>query len=345
MRNLPLIVLAVAVATGAWAAPGGPFADNDDVDRAIERGLAYLASVQNDKGFFPEEYGRTTGVVALGGLAFLAKGYLPGRPPHGEVINRCIDYVLANQTPNGMLARADNRMYSHTISTLFLCEVSGMVDPERQRQLDAALPKAVKLILTAQQVRKDENNRGGWRYAPNSNDSDMSCTGWALMALRSARQNGARVPDQAVAEAVRYIMNHCDKNQGTFGYQDRSGNANKLTGVGLLCLELTGHHGEDVTIKAGEYILRTYENLPSQPHGSYGIYYNAQAMFQLGGKYWSKYADWLSRVCIPRQRPDGSWPRSEIGSAYETAMMVLSLAVPYRQLPIYQRDETVDQKN
>jgi len=338
------VALLVASAAVTRAEAVGPFADHDRVDESIERGLAYLASVQNDKGFFPEDFGRSTGVVSLGGLAFLAKGYLPDRPPYGRIINRCIDYVLANETPDGMLAKADNRMYSHTISTLFLCEVSGMVDPERQRQLDVVLPKAVKLILTAQQVPKPPQHQGGWRYAPNSGDSDMSCTGWALMALRSARQNGARVPDEAIHEAVRYIMNHCDTHQGTFGYQDRAGNASKLTGVGLLCLELTGHHGEDVTLKAGDYILRTYERLPHEGHGTYGIYYNAQALFQLGGKYWSKYADWLSRVCIPKQLPDGSWPRRDICSAYETAMMVLSLAVPYRQLPIYQRDETVDRQ-
>ena len=44
------------------------------------------------------------------------------------------------------------------------------------------------------------------------------------------------------------------------------------------------------------------------------------------------------------QRADGSWSGTgNNGSdAYATAMTVLSFAVPYRMLPIYQRDETVD---
>jgi hypothetical protein len=49
------------------------------------------------------------------------------------------------------------------------------------------------------------------------------------------------------------------------------------------------------------------------------------------------YATWLQK-----QREDGSWPPTNIGVAYETAMMLLAMTVPYRQLPIYQRDETVD---
>jgi hypothetical protein len=344
-------IAAALLVFGAWlpmlavAAPRVPveFMQNDPVDKAVERGLAYLAGIQNDSGFFPEEYGKTTGVVSLGGMAFLAKGYLPGRPPYGDVINRCIDYVVASQMENGLLAKPDQRMYSHAISTLFLCEVSGMVNPARQARLNEVLPKAVGLILTAQQVPKSDDQKGGWRYAPTSNDSDMSCTGWALMALRSARLNGAPVPDQAIADAVRYIMNRCDPGQGTFGYTGKSDNALKLTGAGLLCLELTGHHGEDVTLKAGSYILNNYEKLPGQEYMAYGNYYNAQGMFQLGGKYWEKYSEWMYATWLPKQREDGSWPPSNIGVAYETAMVVLAMTVPYRQLPIYQRDEAVDE--
>ncbi|MEI6807340.1 MAG: prenyltransferase/squalene oxidase repeat-containing protein [bacterium] len=332
-----------------WASAQAPktpmaFAESDQVDKAVERGLAYLSKVQTANGSFPEDYGRTTGGVSLGGMAFLAKGYLPGRQPYGEVINRCIDYIIASQLDNGMLAKPDQRMYSHAISTLFLCEVSGMVDALRQKKLDAVLPKAVKLILAAQQVHKADDQKGGWRYTPTDNSSDMSCTGWALMALRSARLNGSPVPDKAIEAAVKYILNHCDPAQGTFGYQDKQSNALKLTGAGLLCLELTGHHGEPATLKSGDYILNNYEKLPGQEYASYGNYYNAQGMFQLGGKYWARYSTWMYGFWLPLQKEDGSWPQKNIGVCYETAMVVLALTVPYRQLPIYQRDETVDEQ-
>ena len=66
-------------------------------------------------------------------------------------------------------------MYSHAIATLFLTEVSGMVDPERQKKVDAVLPKALKIILTAQAVQKtDPRHASGWRYQRGSADSDLS---------------------------------------------------------------------------------------------------------------------------------------------------------------------------
>lgn len=48
---------------------------------------------------------------------------------------------------------------------------------------------------------------------------------------------------------------------------------------------------------------------------------------------------------LPQQQANGSWPRhkSENCEVYATAMTILAFAVPYRQLPVYQRDETVDE--
>jgi hypothetical protein len=115
-----------------------------------------------------------------------------------------------------------------------------------------------------------------------------------------------------------------------------------LTGVGLLCLELTGFHGDAETTKAGDCILLDMVKIPNEEHGFYGTYYSAQGMFQLGGKYWEKYSEWMYSTWLPKQRQDGSWQERGGREGYATAIMVLALTVPYRQLPIYQRDETLD---
>ena len=118
-----------------------------------------------------------------------------------------------------------------------------------------------------------------------------------------------------------------------------------LTGCGVLCLELCGYHGSPETIRAGERILKNYKRLTQGGQfEAYGNYYNAQAMFQLGGKYWETYAGWMYEHYIKRQNQDGSWRLGRHGQTYTTAMMVLAFTVPYRQLPIYQRDETVDEE-
>ena len=338
----------VPVAPAAFA----QFAENvltrhqAQADQAIDRGLAYLASVQKANGTFEGSRGESCGIVGLAGMTFLAKGHTPGLGPYGDHLNRCIDHILAVQKDNGMLNRDgnDRGMYSHNIATLFLSEVSGMVDPVRQQKLDAALSKALGIILKAQSVRKDRKHAGGWRYEPTSGDSDLSCSGWALMALRSAKLNGANVPDKAIEDAVAYLFKNHDSRTGKFGYQDANNHHMTLTGAALLCLELCGQHGTEVTFKSGNLILSIYKQLPRQEFPHYGIYYNAQGMFQLGGEYWETYANWMYETLLSTQKEDGSWDPKKESRVYATSMMVLSLAVPYRQLPIYQRDETVDEE-
>ena len=346
LRIVSMIAAGLSVALAQESADP-VFAEwRERVDPAVEQALEYFARVQREDGSFPESYGDSTGIPALVGMSFLSKGHLPTEGPFSEPLNRCIDFVLSNQRDSGLFERGNagsGPMYAHNISTLFLSEVSGMVDPGRQEKIAVALPKALKLILTAQAVKKDERNQGGWRYHPGSRDSDTSCSGWALMALRSAKLNGAAVPDKAIADAVGYLSRHQDEKAGSFGYMDRHDHARSLTGMGLLCLELCGRHGTPETVKAADYVMKTFRDLPGDQFEFYGNYYNAQGMFQIGGRYWNDYANWMYGTYLKKQSEDGSWNSREAGRVYGTSMMVLAFTVPYRQLPIYQRDETVDE--
>jgi hypothetical protein len=346
-RMLLMLFLAM-VGVGSAGAEAFDFAAwRGRIDPAIDRGLAYLISQQNEDGSFGQNYGKTTAIPALVGMAFLSKGYQPSGGPHAEVITRCVDFVLNHQMETGMLT-AENRgngpMYGHNISTLFLSEVSGMVDPVRQERINKTLKSALQVILKAQAVEKQEQYRGGWRYHPNSYDSDLSCSGWALMALRSAKGNGAAVPDEAITKALNYVLSLQDKKLGCFGYMNTESHRETLTGMGLLCLELCGMHGKPETIKAADFIMGDFRQLPGREYETYGNYYNAQAMFQMGGRYWDTYGSWMYGQYLGKQREDGSWEASEAGPVYATSMMVLAFSVPYRQLPIYQRDETSDEK-
>lgn len=346
-----LVTLTVMVVTPLSAQPAGldpVFAEwKDKVDPAVENALDYLQRMQKPDGSFEERYGTTPGIPALVGMAILSKGHLPTEGPYATTLNRCVDYILANQTKEGLFEKGDagtGPMYAHNIATLFLSEVSGMVDNERQRRIGPALAKAVALILRAQAIKKDERNAGGWRYHPGSKDSDTSCSGWALMSLRSTKLNGAVIPDEAIRNAVRYLHRHQDEKEGKFGYTGTDDHAITLTGMGLLCLELCGEHGSQRTKRAGDWLLRNFRNLSGAQHEFYGNYYNAQGMFQMGGRHWQEYANWMYANYLPKQSSDGGWGNNEAGRVYGTAMMVLAFTVPWRQLPIYQRDETVDEE-
>ena len=315
----------------------------EPVDVAVDKALKFLAEVQKDDGSFPGQYGDTTAVPSLAGMAFLSKGYTPGFGPYGENINRSMDYVFKNEQqsggkPTGYLVRTGTgKMYAHCISTLFLSEVSGMVDPARQEKIDGALPRALSKIITAQEVKKSKPEyKGGWRYQPSSSDADLSLTGWAVMALRSGALNGAPVPDTAVKNAVEFILNCRPKTpdgKKGFSYQPYQGGKPAMTGVGILCLALCGQHENKMLPRAGEYLLASGVNKKwGGSHFYYTNYYCTQAMFQLGGDYWDRWAAEMYENALSHQADDGSW-----GSAYSTAMTVLSLTVSYRQLPVYQR--------
>ena len=332
---------------------GGKTVTADATERAIANGLEYLARTQKENGSYPGNYGESAAVPALAGMAFLAKGHLPGSEPYGGQINRAIDWVIScadmrdnAKFPGYMGDKGGGRMYAHSIATLFLAEASGMVDEKRQEKIDKLLPLAVKVILDAQNQQKgNPMHLGGWRYTPNANDSDLSCSGWALMALRSARLNGAQIPPEAIEKAVLYIKRSQNEGSGAFSYQGNGGGSGEtLTGAAILCLELCGKHLDPASMKGAKYLEKTYGVLAGHSQRYYGLYYTAQGLFQVGGPVWRGFATWMYDTFVPQQRADGSWSGSGNNGSdvYATAMTVLSLTVPYRMLPIYQRDETVD---
>jgi len=332
----------------------------DTVDAGVDRALAWLAQQQHKEGYWPSGMGKTPAVASLAVMAFLAKGYTPGTGPYGQHIDRGIDFVLSCQRPNGLIVggKTHGAMYIHGMCTLMLSEVSGMVDPERQKRIDKALPHAVRLILTAQQVKKPDRYRGGWRYQPTSTDSDISLTGWQLMALRSARNNGAQVPKKAIEDAVGFVL-RCRAEKWTnpktkksitpkpgtgvgFAYQPGGAPGLARTSVALLCLELCGRHRCKEAVAAGDWVLRHRPTQFGSGYFYYALYYASQGMFQLGGRHWEQFAPHMYEMMLKFQAKDGSWPQGSGGEAaagkcYSTAMGVLAMAVSYRQLPIYQR--------
>ena len=331
-----------------------------NVDRAVDAALMFLARAQAESpahdGSFADVYGQTNAVVGLSAMAFLSKGYRPGVPPYGDAINRSIDYVLATETKNGYLGVRGGKMYEHGISTLFLSEVSGMVDPARQQRIDVVLPRALKVILDAQAVTKqDAIDSGGWRYDPDSKDSDMSVTGWCLMALRSARLNGAPVPTKAIDDALAYVDRCRDPDgrvryaakgdwwYGKRGYWVRTPRTVQLSASALLCRKLSGRHEADINKTLSDTILKSlhptdfFTQEASGGHVEYAAYYASQAMFQMGGEPWDQFAETMYRYLLSKQQSNGAWFVEAKGEVYPTAMFALALTVSYRQLPIYQR--------
>lgn len=350
MRRLPvarLLAMLFVIATSPARAqdlpaprPAVPGADN-----AVRRGLEHLKSTQKPDGAWESGgFGRATSVTSLAVMAFLAAGHVPGEPgPYAETVERGIRYVLSHQRSDGMLVSnaSHGPMYCHGISTLMLAEVVGMTpDPTMADQARRGLTKAVKLILMAQNLSKSPDQAGGWRYQPSSRDSDISVSGWQLMALRAAKSAGCDVPAENIDRAIAYLKK-CAVAGGGFAYQPGQSPNNPRTGTGVLAMEICGEHLTPEAIAGAEYLIKHPPHW-SSPYFFYEVYYCSQAMFQVGDKYFNAYYPKLIQILLDHQERDGSWLSGDGndrsgGRNYCTAMAILALAVEYRYLPIYQR--------
>jgi hypothetical protein len=318
------------------------------VDKAIDRALTFLKNHQ-DKTSGTWHGGNRGGtgdpaVTALAVMAFLSAGHLPGEGPFGTTVDKGVRAVLGFQGTNGLIAnRGHWEMYQHGICTLMLAEVAGMTEDKKlAKEIKTKLVKAVEVILKAQRKTTDYH-RGGWRYQAAGRDSDMSVTGWQIMALRAAKNLGCDVPAQSITRAVDYIKRSQDPQTGGFCYQALGrGVTIPCTGTGILALEICGKdwHRSAESKKAGAFLLQRKQKWRAH-YFSYSIYYGSQAMFQLGGNYWKAYRPHLHKVLLDNQNAtNGSWHTGDgFGPNYDTAMAVLALTVEYRYLPIYQRDE------
>lgn len=310
-----------------------------ELEEAVRRGLEYLKTIQNQDGSFGRgRLAHHAGISALGGVAFMAEGSVPGRGTYGEVVQRALDFVLSNCSETGLIASDDSSgpMYGHGFATLFLGEVHGMnASDERVRD---ALVRAVQLIVNCQ------NDQGGWRYNPVPYDADISVTICEVMALRSARNAGLKVPKETIDAAVRYVRS-CQNSDGGFRYmKDAGGSLWPRTAAGVAALFYAGVYGDDSAELGLDYLMKFAFPRPgavngafAQSHYYYGHYYAAQAMYLAGGDRWSKWWPAVRAELLSRQQADGSWADAQSGDAYATAMALIVLQMPKRYLPIFQK--------
>ncbi|MEM6799342.1 MAG: prenyltransferase/squalene oxidase repeat-containing protein [Planctomycetota bacterium] len=337
----------LAVATSCWGQdeePKPPVADTTEMasaealmapaQAAVDRGLAYLAGVQQEDGSMGVGYGRNVAVVGLTGMAMLASGSTPGRGPYGKNIQRSVDYLLEHTKPSGFItadgSTSQGPMYGHGFATLLLAEAYGMSPRDELRD---KLDTAIKLIVSAQ------NEEGGWRYQPRPNDADISVTICQIMALRAARNAGLHVPNETVDRCLAYVR-RCQNPDGGFGYMPRD--ATSLfprSAAGVVALYSAGVYEGDEVRRGLAYLEAQAPGggvLRRRGHYYYGQYYAVQAMWQVGGERWNRWYPAIRDELLASQQPAGNWSDS-VGPHYATAMACIILQTPNDLVPIFQR--------
>lgn len=319
--------------------------EKDDVDRAVDAGLRYLLTRQSPthgdfEGSMPNTY------TALSCMAIMAAGHMPDRSEFGEALRRGILFLVDAAEENdgyfGSEGRA--RMYGHAIATLALLEAYGMMPTEEEnRRVRGAIQKAIQVILDAQVLDEGSNRHfGGWRYQPRPRDSDLSVTVWQVLALRAADNCGLEVPRERIDLAMDYVRRTFRDDRGGFAYMPDHGNTGlAMRASGIVCILAMG---EDPGAEDRERILRaadfTHDFDPGSisRHFYYAAYYAATSANMIDDEHRDRVLPAMEAFLIGKQNEDGSFPkhRGHAGGVYATAFSVITLAVRYQFLPIYQ---------
>ena len=324
---------------GGYASAAEPISPK--VDSAIVRGLEYLSLQQKPSGAFDDQ-GPKVAISALSLMAFMASGHVPNDGRYGQTLRRGLDYLVESFPEDGYVGKVDNsRMYGQGIITLAIAEAYGIEpDPIRQAKMKKVLVRSVEVILKSQQVKKDDNHAGGWRYEPGSPDSDLSLSGWNALALRSCNNIGISVEREVIDRAAKYVLRCYNKDQKAFAYQPQSQASPGMTGVGILNLCLMDRMDAPEVQAASAYLSAAKLNDDTR-FTYYSFYYVTHAAYQLGDPIWPPLWKMSSDFLVSRQQADGGWPKSrsgeEPGRTYATAMAILTLSTPNGLLPVHQR--------
>lgn len=309
---------------------------------AVLKGLEWLRLNQSADGSWGEKNkGAMTGFALL---CFLGHGETPTSAQYGVTVNKAVQWFLDNGTKfQGRLSMENNisqhGCYEHGIATYALGEYYTMTKDERVVEL---FKQAMNYIVEGQ------GPTGGWAYAYNKTNNDLSVSGWQIQALKAAHLSELKLPgvDAALERAMTYLEN-TQGPKGGYGYSGPQ-DSYSLTGVGILCRLFW--QGDKAKLKKGmEWLLTETETKPVKYKGEhanlYAWYYHTQACLMFGGSAWTKWNKWFQDDIVAAQSPDGSWPipgakgtgpqgeDSKTGAVYRTTLCILMLEVFYRYMP------------
>ncbi|WP_197444141.1 prenyltransferase/squalene oxidase repeat-containing protein [Maioricimonas rarisocia] len=348
----------------------GPAGHDADVIEAVRRSLDWFAKQQQSDGRWQLEgpypdgvtqsrFRADAGATALALLCFVGAGQTHQDGNYVEVVRSGVDWLRSAQKPTGEIFERSEiglepRFYAHSQATIVLCELLTLTGDESLRE---PATRAVAYLLEAQNPEQ-----GGWRYhqLTATGEGDVSVTGWALMALHSARMADIDVPPETWLLASQFLDTSQEHPGDAAFYKYRPsfpvnrGQRLSMTAEGLLCRQWLGWPRNLPALQRGVAFLTDEDNRPVWDDGKrnvYAWYYVAQTLHNLGGDDWEQWYAHTAPVLVTRQvksgRSRGSWhphrpPGSPhewsqiVGRLYFTAMCTLILETPFRHGSVYE---------
>ncbi|MGL6193620.1 MAG: prenyltransferase/squalene oxidase repeat-containing protein [Thermoguttaceae bacterium] len=344
---------------------------DESTEQAVLRGLQWLAKNQYQNGSWSlkgpysdglDHYSMDNQIAATGLalLAFQGHGNTYERGDYSKNVKNAWNWLLSKQQNDGCFyeyeeATYQHRFYTQGICTIALCELYAMTkNPELKEQLREKAQKAIDYCV------KYQNQDGGWRYGLYDDASDVSVTGWIMVALYSGKNSGLTVPQETFDRISAFLDDVAFEDGSRYPYMKGNREPRRsMTAEGLLCREFLGWQRDDQRLIDGIKWLTRPENLVcytgrdaagrKNDRDVYYWYYATQTLHHYRGPEWKTWNDAMKQaICEnqerkPGSREYGSWnpnmPTRDAwctqGRLYVTCFSIITLEVYYRHLPIY----------
>lgn len=327
-------------------------AQNRDLDErtteSVNRGVKWLKNRQRSNGAWSSRrHAESPAMTALSLMAIRsatlnAKPDVPKEIPQYQ--RRALRWLLSTQKESGLFntEAIHGPLYEHAVVTWAVAKTVPSLDGDLKDECLKKLRIAVDLLLKAQRVNKSEEHRGGWRYKPDSIDSDLPVTAWVVLALNAANEAGVKVPDETFKQAASYVL-RCAA-QSSFKYQagSETGAVVIRSGLGITALELCGVKRAKESKRAVPGLLERWHKPASYRNYwlYHGTYFMCLGTHLMGQDEWKQVKPVLHKMLIERQQEDGTWPpaggEGPYGPEYTASLAVLSLTVDW---PANKRDK------
>jgi hypothetical protein len=184
------------------------------VQRAIDRGIAYLRKSQNERGGWEEFGGQSCGLSALCTLALLNAGVSKDDP---EMV-RAIRYLRSFEP---------SETYSVSLQTLVYCQLGAAGDLPRIR-------RNVEWLIRNQKQTGDRI--GSWDYGGGRGSGDPSNAQFALLALGAAQDRGIDVDPNVFKRSLDYWVNRQRNGGWSYGRNRRPSGSMSCAGVASIII-------------------------------------------------------------------------------------------------------------